>query len=205
MSSEGEQVRLLICLSPNKRSSDTFRPSENVVGQRSLRENEKFVGGTNSVSYSQYASTDKQKDKNGEDKENLHSQKNASTGESIPENDDQRKHTDQLLQRFKDSHFFARIAESNEPLWSERSAQEACFKLMETCKEKLIGDSSDTSQSNKNPTTSVVIDRGELHSPTSGGVARGAAKCCSLPNGEIVVCFILYPRKVISCHCYFVF
>ncbi|XP_047960672.1 uncharacterized protein LOC125205654 [Salvia hispanica] len=185
----GEQVRLLICLSPNKRGSDTFRPSENVVGQRSSRENEKFVGGTNSVSHSQYASTEKPKDKNGEARENPHSQKNASTGESMPENDDQRKHTDQLLQRFKDSHFFARIAESNEPLWSERSAQEACFKLMETCKEKLIGDSSDTAQTlkDKNPTTSVVIDRGELHSPTSGGVARGAAKCCSLPNGEIVV------------------
>ncbi|KAL1539407.1 hypothetical protein AAHA92_28029 [Salvia divinorum] len=185
----GEQVRVLLCLSPNKRDSGTVRPSENVVGQRSLRENEKFVGGTNSVSHSKYASTDKQKDKNGEARGNTHSQKNASTGESIPENDDQRKHTDQLLQRFKDSHFFARIAESNEPLWSERSAQDARFKLVENCKEKLIGDSSDTAQTlkTKNSTTSVVIDRGELHSPTSGGVARGAAKCCSLLNGDIVV------------------
>ncbi|XP_057810883.1 uncharacterized protein LOC131025233 [Salvia miltiorrhiza] len=185
----GEQVRLLICLSENKHNSGIITPSENVVGQRSHRENEEVVGGTNSFSHAKYANTDEQKDKNGEARGNsTHSQKDASTGESIPGNDDQRRHTDQLLQRFEDSHFFARIAESNEPLWSERSAQEACFKLMETCKEKLTGDSSETAQilKNKNP-TSVVIDRGELHSPTSGGVARGAAKCFSLSNGDIVV------------------
>lgn len=199
MSLQGEHVRLLVCFSANKRNSGTaITPSENVVAQRFASENQKAVGDTNSLSHAKYANTDEQKDQNGEARANIHSQTDASTGGSILGIDDQRRHTDQLLQGFEDSHFFARIAESNEPLWSERSAQEACFKLMETCKEKFTGDSSETAQilKNKDP-TSVVIDRGELHSPSSGGVARGAAKCFSLANGDLVVCFPEHDKKFI--------
>lgn len=136
----------------------------------------------NSVSRVNNAKTDEQSNQNGEARDNNHPQKDASTA--------------QILQRFKNSYFFARIAESNEPLWSERSAQEACFKLMETSKEKSTGDSSETAQilKNKNP-TSVVIDRGELHSPTSGGVVRGDAKFFPLSNGDIVVCFSELEKK----------
>lgn len=130
----------------------------------------------NSVSHSKNANPDEQSNENGEARESNHPQKDAATAE--------------ILQRFKNSYFFARIAESNEPLWSERSAQEACFKLMEASKEKLSGDSSETVQipKNKNP-TSIVIDKGVLHSPTSGGIVRGDAKFFSLSNGDIVVCF----------------
>ncbi|KAH6822628.1 hypothetical protein C2S53_020748, partial [Perilla frutescens var. hirtella] len=184
----GEQVQLLICLSANEHNSGIITSSENVIGQRPPRQNRK-VEETISVSQAECANTGEQNNQHGEARGRMDSQQDASTGKSFVRSDDQRiLQTGQFLQRFKNSHFFARISESDEPLWSERSAQEACFKLMETSKERLSGDSSETAQilKNNNP-TSVVIDRGQLHSPTSGGIARGAAKCFSLSNGDIVV------------------
>lgn len=173
MSLQGEQVRLLVCLSEIKHNSGVITPSENVIGQRSPIQKGK-VEGTNSVSQAKYANDGEQNNQKGEARGKIDLQQDVSTG--------------QFLQRFKNSHFFARIVESNETLWSERSAEEAYIKLMETSIDNLAGDSSENAQILKN-NKSVVIDRGGLHSPTSGGVARGAAKCCSLSNGDLVVCF----------------
>lgn len=86
-----------------------------------------------------------------------------------------KRNEDQLLQMFKDSHFFARIAESNEPLWSKRRSHE-----------KLSEDSSE-SRAKKKKCNSAAIDRGEFDATKCGGLVRGGLNCCTLSNGDIVV------------------
>ncbi|KAL8532544.1 hypothetical protein ACS0TY_008946 [Phlomoides rotata] len=163
----GEQVKLLVCLSANKHSTRIIAPCKNGIGQRHQTQDEKVVGESNPVLQAKEGDTDEENNRNGDAKWKIELQKDLSS-ESFLKMEDHRRQNDRLLRIFKNSHFFARIAESDEPLWSERSAQAACV------------------QSSKNP-ISVVIDRGKIDSPTTGGVARGAAKCCSLSNGDIVV------------------
>nr|XP_043625040.1 uncharacterized protein LOC122596517 [Erigeron canadensis] len=79
---------------------------------------------------------------------------------------------DELLIRFKKSHFFARISEADEALWSRRKTDETFggkFIPVESCKDD------------------VPADRGTLDASTSGGVAKNDVKCCLLANGDIVV------------------
>ncbi|KAK4423772.1 hypothetical protein Salat_1960100 [Sesamum alatum] len=153
------------------------------------KQNDKVGEEPNPVSQAVDAIT-QQNNQNGDImmKGNIDSQKYVSTGESLLRMENHRRQTEQLLQRFNSSHFFARIAESDEPLWSKSRAQEARPKLSETFERKLKEDSSETAKTlkNKNP-ISAVIDSGAFDARTSGGVARGAVKCCSLPNGDIVV------------------
>ena len=40
----------------------------------------------------------------------------------------------------------------------------------------------------KRPCVSAFVDSGEFDPDVAGGVARSRAKCCALPNGDIVVC-----------------
>lgn len=90
-----------------------------------------------------------------------------------------RRQTEELLKRFKNSHFFARISEADEALWSRRKSQEAFqgskaaiggkFIPIESCKDD------------------VSVDRGSLEASTSGGVAKNDVKCSLLANGDIVV------------------
>ncbi|KAK4402925.1 hypothetical protein Sango_1033200 [Sesamum angolense] len=95
--------------------------------------------------------------------------------------EDHERQTQQLLQRFK-IHFFARIAESNEPLCVKRREPESSATL----EEQLTGDSSETATTTKNKNhINAVIDKGNFDARTSGGLARGA-ECWSLSNGDIV-------------------
>lgn len=91
-----------------------------------------------------------------------------------------------MLKRFRNSHFFARIAESDEVLWSKRKTDSTAaigghFLQMESSKDV-----------NKNPSSSIntSLERESLDTSTSGGVAKNDVKCSLLPNGDIVVCFI---------------
>ena len=78
--------------------------------------------------------------------------------------------TQKLLQKFRNSHYFVRIAESNEPLWSKRHVSEP----------KTI--------SGGHSSSSTFVDTGNSDGSVSG-VARNSVTCCSLRNGDIVVCF----------------
>lgn len=182
----GEQVKLLICLPANKHIT-RIDARKSGTGERHQTHGGKFVGGSNPVLQAKEAETAEENNRNGDAEGKIDLQKDVA-GESFLEMEDHRRQTDRMLGVFKNSHFFARIAESDEPLWSERSSQAACVRSSKTFTENLAEDSLETAktQKKKNP-ISVVIDRGKFDSPTSGGVARGAAKCCSLSNGDIVV------------------
>lgn len=116
---------------------------------------------------------------NGESpgKESLDSQKDVSDGETILRMEDHQRQTEDLLSRFQKSHFFVRIAESGEPLWSKKSSLDSETEIDVTKK-----------SGKRRPCVSAFVDRGEFDPNVAGGVARSRAKCCALPNGDIVVC-----------------
>ncbi|KAG8366295.1 hypothetical protein BUALT_Bualt17G0061500 [Buddleja alternifolia] len=193
----GEQIRMLACLSACKQDTEIITPfkvaavmNKNGIRQSPKKQNGNNGGETNPIPQTVDASSADQDNQNGDIvmEGNIESQKDVPTGESLLRMEDHKRQTKQLLQRFKNSHFFARIAESNQPLWSKRRAQEACQESSEIFEEKLMGDSSETAATvkKKNP-LSAAIDRGKFDAHTSGGMARGAVKCCSLSNGDIVV------------------
>ncbi|KAI3516388.1 hypothetical protein L1887_15303 [Cichorium endivia] len=113
-------------------------------------------------------------------------EKDLSTGESLLRMQDHRRQTEMLLQRFRNSHFFARTAESDEPLWSKRKGQETFRESTE-----MIGGKFSAYDSNKGVEKKALlntsVDKGNLDGSTSGGVARNGFKCSSLANGDIVV------------------
>lgn len=88
-----------------------------------------------------------------------------------------------LLQKCENSHFFVRIAESNEPLWSKRSSLEKNSNSSDSQKASTI-----KTKETAFPSTGTVIDRGNFNATVSGGMARNSVKCFALPNGDIVVC-----------------
>lgn len=190
----GEQIRILACLSAYKQDIEIITPfkvaavmNKNGIGESLKKQNGNTGGETNAVSQIVDAGSDDQDNQSGEVvmKGKNNSNKDVSAGESLLRMEDHKRQTKQLLQRFKDSHFFARIAESNETLWSKRRDQEEDAPF----EEKVIGDSSETATATKKKyPMSAEIDRGEFDTRTSGGLARGAVKCCSLTNGDIVVC-----------------
>ncbi|KAL2510184.1 hypothetical protein Fot_33831 [Forsythia ovata] len=160
------------------------------VGQNTRKQNGQPENETNPVSQIVDIGTDEHDNQNGENviKGKIDSQKDVSTGESLLRMEDHKRHTESLLQRLKNSHFFARIVESNEPLWSKRRASEASIKSFEMFEKKLTEDSSEIIKTvKKKNLLSVAIDRGKFDARTSGGVTRDAAKCCSLSNGDLVV------------------
>lgn len=113
---------------------------------------------------------------------NIDSKKEVSAGENLLRLEDYERQTESLVQRFNSSHFFARIAESDEPLWSKR-------KVMEEVSDMIGADGSETVKTlKKKLSLSASTDKGNFDARTSGGVARNAVKCCALPNGDIVVC-----------------
>ncbi|KAL3824175.1 hypothetical protein ACJIZ3_020204 [Penstemon smallii] len=185
----GEQIQILVCLSAYKQDTEIITPfkvaavmNKNGFGHSPNKQYGNTGEQTNQISETMDSSTGEQDYQNGETvmKGKIDSPKDV-TGESLLRMEDHKRQTEQLLQRFKSSHFFARIAESDEPLWSKRRASE-------TFEEKLNVDSLESAKqaTKKNP-VSAAIDRGKFDARTSGGVARGSVKCCSLSNGDIVV------------------
>ncbi|KAL6562549.1 hypothetical protein OROGR_003556 [Orobanche gracilis] len=193
----GEQIGILACLSAYKQDTEIITPFKvaAVMNKNGIRESYKIQNGnirgeTNPVTQTASAGSDDQDNQHRENmmKENTESLKDVSTGESLLRMEEHRRQTEQLLQRFKNSHFFVRIAESDEPLWSKRGAQETCLKSSGAYEEQLTEESPETATTMKNANSiSALIDRGYFDARTSGGLARGAAKCKSLSNGDIVV------------------
>lgn len=87
------------------------------------------------------------------------------------------EHKDQTCE-FKNSNFFVRISESGEPLWSKISKEEAAQASGNGSRESLRKNLFNTN-----------IDSGTFNPYAFCGLARNAAKCYSLQNGNIVVRF----------------
>ncbi|KAL0538922.1 hypothetical protein IC582_023092 [Cucumis melo] len=175
----GEQICILACLSASKQDTETITPfkvaavmSKNGKWHSPKKQNENIEDdGTNSTNGESHST-----DQNGEDllNENIDPSKDVSASESLLRKEDHRRQTETLLQRFENSHFFVRIAESSDPLWSKKKSdkQSDC----EIVGENIV-----------KPSINAVIDQGDFDSSVSGGVARGSFKCCSLSDGSIVV------------------
>ncbi|THG03092.1 hypothetical protein TEA_000890 [Camellia sinensis var. sinensis] len=193
----GEQVHVLACLSAYKQDTEIITPfkvaevmSKNGIGKNTKKQNGNIGYETDTVSESVEVSPDSHDvDQNGENilKEKIGPQKDISAGESLLRMEDHKRQTQKLLQRFENSHFFVRISESDEPLWSKRSSSEQSLESSEMVAEMFTADSAGTRKtSNSRGSLNAVIDRGSFDASVSGGLARDAVKCCSLSNGDIM-------------------
>ncbi|XP_057448329.1 uncharacterized protein LOC130739882 isoform X2 [Lotus japonicus] len=147
--------------------------SANGTGQSPEKENGNTENRINSVSGEGELST------SGEEK-----LEDISDVESRLQTEVHKRKTALLLQKFENSHFFVRISDSDEPLWSKRISSERFSNSSEENSQKapIIK----TKEAALTP-TSAVIDRGNFDGTISGGAARNSAKCFALPNGDIVV------------------
>ncbi|TYG85456.1 hypothetical protein ES288_A13G055700v1 [Gossypium darwinii] len=192
----GEQVHVLACLSACNQETEIITPFKVAAvmcksGKRrgAQKQNGNMEGETNSVPEGGDASLNGAvMDQNGEnlEKDKIDPAKDVSASESFLRMEDHRRQTETLLKRFKNSHFFVRIAESDEPLWSKKGASEKAPESSEMDTRQSIAN--ETKNAAKNISRqNAVIDRGNFDANVSGGVARGSIKCCSLSSGDIVV------------------
>ncbi|CAN8269147.1 unnamed protein product [Cochlearia groenlandica] len=187
----GEQIQILACLSESKGDSEIITPFKvaevmSRTGQRKVsdKQNGDMSDGASTPSRDGEISPDGQfATQNGDSpgKESLDSPKDESDGESILRMEDHKRRTEDLLSRFQKSHFFVRIAESGETLWSKKSAMVEDTEVDEKRKSR-----------EKRPCVSAFVDRGDFDPNVAGGVARSKAKCCALPNGDMVVSLQVY-------------
>ncbi|XP_026421677.1 uncharacterized protein LOC113317754 isoform X1 [Papaver somniferum] len=195
----GEQIHILACLSASKKGTEIITPFR-VAALMNKNGNNKQQNGSMDGKLDSNAEGGKEndvhqstinqiKDENGESQlitETTDTQPSISASESILRMEDHKKQTETELARFKNSHFFVRIAESDELLWSKRSATES--RPSELVREKLSRNEAGARKvSSTEGHLNAFVDRGNFDASVSGGVARDAVKCCSLSNGDIVV------------------
>ncbi|KAK9093393.1 hypothetical protein Syun_028304 [Stephania yunnanensis] len=196
----GEQVHLLACLSSSKQDNQIITPfkvaavmSKNGILRQNTRQNNEtkdiecnsFQQEGEENGYHQDAAACTSIEEKAEitlTEKKIDGQV-VSDGESLLRMEGHRKQTESQLARFKNSHFFVRITESEEPLWSKKSSSESSSGTADH-----VGDRTRVKNSSDNDgNVNSYIDRGSFDATISGGVARNAVKCCSLPNGDIVV------------------
>ncbi|KAL5826497.1 hypothetical protein ACOSQ3_018348 [Xanthoceras sorbifolium] len=188
----GEQVHVLACLSACKQDTEIITPFKVAAVMRNSRaqspdiKNGNLEDRMNAVAGEGEVDPDDQAiNQNGEKsaEEKIDLQMEISASESFLRMEDHKRQTETILQKFKNSHFFVRISESDESLWSKKSAPEVSSEPSETDNQKS------TTKRTVKSTSSVtaVIDRGNFDANISGGVARDTVTCCSLSNGDIVV------------------
>ncbi|KAL8204295.1 hypothetical protein R6Q57_009918 [Mikania cordata] len=179
----GEQVHILACLSSYKQDTEVITPfkvaevmSKNGIGRNTTKQNGEIIHGSPPVPEMALRTVAQDSDDNANGKTDP--MKVVPTGESLLRMEDHRRQTEMLLQKFRNSHFFARIAEADEPLWSKRKTLETFRESTEMLGGKL---------SKYDDKKVLSIDRENPDVSTSGGVARHGFKCSSLANGDIVV------------------
>ncbi|GJM95646.1 hypothetical protein PR202_ga12412 [Eleusine coracana subsp. coracana] len=96
--------------------------------------------------------------------------------------EDHKQQIELILQRFRESNFFVRIAESDEPLWSKKRVSTSNIADGQN-----YSDSQEHNRASRNTAYNTVSDKGIFDGSTSGGVARDTVKCYPLQNGDIVV------------------
>lgn len=162
--------------------------SKNGIGQSHEKQNGNVKDGRNLVSGEGELSSDGRLiDQNGNDpsKQKTYPQDDISASESFLRMEDHKRQTEMLLQRFKNSYFFVRIAESGEPLWSRKTAPDPDFIEMDS--QSAIANKTKKTANNMSR-LNALIDRGNFDANVSGGAARNAVNCFSLSNGDVVVC-----------------
>lgn len=164
--------------------------SKNGLKQSPTKQNGKADDGNDAVSTKGESCPDSQgTDQNGETLSNemADPQKDVSASESLLRMEDHKRQTEILLQRFERSHFFVRIAESDESLWSKKGSSKKSSESSE-----MDGPEATENGTHKRALSQLnaIVDKGNFDPNVSGGVARNNVKCCSLSNGDIVVCVV---------------
>ncbi|XP_048318479.2 uncharacterized protein LOC107428854 [Ziziphus jujuba] len=190
----GEQVHILACLAACKQDTEIITPfkvaavmSKNGIGKSPDKRNGNVEDDSNPHSRKEEMSPGGQSvHQNGENLSEENQHKNVPTGESLLRMEDHKRQTEILLDRFERSHFFVRIAESGEPLWSKKntkkkSTEPSVMDGQKSIENETLKTAKDTSHIN------AVIDKGNFDPNLSGGAARNTVKCCSLSSGDIVV------------------
>ncbi|KAJ6845472.1 uncharacterized protein M6B38_287115 [Iris pallida] len=177
----GEQLHILVCLLASKQDTEIITPfkiaavmSKNGGSGKKQVENlgEVDINGVSEEPSNQIAT------ENGDSSSSADvspGKEDISATESLLRMEDHKHQTETLLERFRNSNFFVRFAQSDEPLWSKRNDPDLSSKDSEVAGGK---------RSNFHNAT---IDRGSFDGNTSGGVARNTVRCYSLRNGDIVV------------------
>ncbi|KAK8550077.1 hypothetical protein V6N13_055632 [Hibiscus sabdariffa] len=192
----GEQVHVLACLSACNQETEIITPfkvaavmCKNGKRKGAKKQNGNMEGEKNPVPGGGDVSLNGAvMDQNGDnlEKDKIDPAKDVSASESFLRMEDHRRQTETHLKRFKNSHFFVRIAESGEPLWSKKGASGGTSESSEMDTQQSIANETKNTAENIS-TQSAVIDRGNFNASVSGGVARDAISCCSLSNGDLVV------------------
>lgn len=161
--------------------------SKNGIGRNPKEENGNIADETDHVSSRGEITPDgHDNDQNGVGEVDL--KKDVSHGESLLRMEDHKRQTEILLQSFRNSHFFVRIADSHKSLWSRRRESGESVESSSTI-ESFDG-------ADKKTSLSASIDRGGFDASASGGLARNSVECCALSNGDIVVCFGWFFRNI---------
>ncbi|XP_077219423.1 heat-inducible transcription repressor [Tasmannia lanceolata] len=198
----GEQLHILACLSASKQDTEIITPfrvaammSKNGINEQNPKQPQKIMG-IESDPITERGNLDSTHDDpagqnikgNGETvstTEKIDTKDDISVSESLLRMEGHKQRTEALLERFKNSHFFVRIAESDEPLWSKRNVAEPSSLISDMKRGKH--DAGPRNTSRRVSQVNAVIDRGSFDAKASGGMARNTVRCCSLSNGDIVV------------------
>ncbi len=113
-------------------------------------------------------------------------QQNVSASESFLRLEDQQRKAETLLKRFNNSHFFVRIAEASEPLWSVKGTSETTAESSDMDGHEFA--TNETEETVKPICqNNAFTDRGRFDANVLGGIARDMVNCCYLSNGDMVV------------------
>lgn len=181
----GEQVHVLACLSASKQETEIITPFKvaAVMNKNGAGQGAKYQNGNISDQGSPFQAHQVELDGVIGAKLENNNPVDVSASEFFLRMEDHRKQTQTLLQKFKESHFFVRIAESGEQLWAKRNPADPTDSASEA--ESMKSDNT----AGSGTSSSAAIDNGRFDARVSGGLARNSVKCCSLANGDIVVCF----------------
>lgn len=201
----GEQLHILVYISSHDREAKEIITPFKVAAvmskngflkQKSIKRKGNLEPESESASYE--GNTDDIGEDNGVDvlgesatstlKDQLDSGGDLSVSESLLKMEGHKKRIAILLESFRNSHFFVRIAGADEPLWGKRNATNQLSVSSDMADGKDAVDGSEMAKlSEKHKFLSAIIEGGKFDPSAAGGVARNAVTCCSLSNGDIVV------------------
>lgn len=199
----GEQLHILVCLSAPKQNTEVITPfrvaavmCKNGIRMQNLEHQAEVIATVSTSSTGKVVSSGTDQAaviQNVEDsgettsiRHNIDTNQDVSASETLLRMEDHKKQTESLLERFKNSHFFVRIAESDEPLWSRKCVAESSPNS-EAVRGNFRSSAGFGKVSGGNSNLNAVVDVGDFDANASGGMGRSSVRCCSLHNGDIVV------------------
>ncbi|KAG0480175.1 hypothetical protein HPP92_011033 [Vanilla planifolia] len=197
----GEQLHILVCLRAARHEEEIITPfkiaasiSKNVGNAENAKHQNEASESSTSIS--------SQVEANGRSKEctsfredssqtlsiakPIETENDITVTKSLLQKEGHKQQIETLLEKFRHSNFFVRVAESDEPLWSKRNVVDLSSTNLEASgRRNHSNDGLPKKESSK--FLSAVIDQGTFDCSASGGAARDAVKCHSLPSGDILV------------------